>query len=245
MKFYILFLCLVFISCTSVTLKQDLADYKPEILQLVNKIKTDPNDAQSLRDLGVILVKTDLYQRGAQYLKKSWSLDPDDAQTRFYYGLALEFAGDAQKAFSLYRTFADVSLLSPYRRLMEGRYTLLSRQMAELEARQLLQAEKDITPESLSPNLIAVFPFASRSENTEYANLGRGLGEMMITDLSQVPKIELVERIRLNALMEEMALGQTGMIREGSEAGFGKLLGAGKSGHRLLRYNQQQYQAER
>ncbi|MCK5076208.1 MAG: hypothetical protein KAR38_07515, partial [Calditrichia bacterium] len=60
---------------------------------------------------------------------------------------------------------------------------------------------------------------------------GKGLSEMIITDLSQVKRLQLVERVRIQALMEEMALGQTGLIEEKSSAKFGKLLGAGKIIH--------------
>ncbi len=229
-KFKLLLLTgLILSSCTSVTLKQDLSDYKQEINELATQIKSNPNDAQAYRDLGVICVKTEMYEKGEQYLKKANALEPDDPQTRFYYGLALEFNFNKENAWQIYRTYPDVSRLSPYRRLMEGRYTLLGREIAEKEAQSLLQSEKDINADELHPNLIAVFPLKNQSSNSEYDNLGRGIGEMLITDLSQVPNLELVERIRLNALIEEMAMGQTGMVKEGSEAQFGKLLGAGKA----------------
>ena len=223
-----LLLGFILVSCTNVTLQQDVEDYKTEIMELSQKIKDNPRDSQSMRELGIICVRTGIYDKAETYLKDALKLEPNDAQSKFYYGMALEFNNKTDQAFQVYRQYTGLSRLSPWRRLMEGRYTLLSQKIAEKEAQDLLQANKELTNNELSSNLIAVFPFSSRSDNPTYANLGRGLGEMMITDLSQVPEIELVERIRLNALMEEMALGQSGMISEGTEARFGKLLGAGK-----------------
>ncbi len=111
---------------------------------------------------------------------------------------------------------------------MESHYNILNRKVARVETQHLLQAEKDIAPENLSRDLVAIFPLKYRGQNQEYVNLGIGLGEMMITDLSQVPGITIVERIRLNTLMEEVALGQSGMVKEGTAPQYGKLLGAGR-----------------
>ncbi|GAB4341656.1 MAG: hypothetical protein Kow0037_28450 [Calditrichia bacterium] len=50
----------------------------------------------------------------------------------------------------------------------------------------------------------------------------------MITDLSQVQGLTVIERVRLQALLDEMALGQSGVVDALSAPRLGKLLGAGK-----------------
>jgi hypothetical protein len=51
---------------------------------------------------------------------------------------------------------------------------------------------------------------------------------MLITDLSQIPSLRLVERIRVQSLFDEMALGQAGLVEESQAAQFGKMLAAGR-----------------
>jgi len=228
---YLIFLFLftvIFFSCATVPQNKSITDYKRDIIKLTGKIKANPNDSQAYRDLGVICIKTDKYPRAEAFLKKSYRLDPGDPKTMFYYGLSLEFNQKEQEAFSIFRHYQDISRLSPFRKLMESHYNIMSRKVARAEVQQLLQTEKDIAPENLSPDLVAIFPLKYRGDDQEYVNLGIGLGEMMITDMSQVPGITLVERIRLNTLMEEVALGQSGMVKQETAPQYGKLLGAGR-----------------
>lgn len=75
---------------------------------------------------------------------------------------------------------------------------------------------------------IAVLDFKDNSplSSEELKPMQQGLADMMITTLSQVEALKIVERSQLNAIMEEMALGQSGMIDESSAQRVGNLIGA-------------------
>lgn len=79
-----------------------------------------------------------------------------------------------------------------------------------------------------SSQTIAVLDFTNNSllNKAEFESLSKGLAEMLISELSQVPALEVVERQKLNALLAEMQLAQTGLISETSTAKIGQLLGA-------------------
>jgi len=49
---------------------------------------------------------------------------------------------------------------------------------------------------------------------------------MIITDLSQVHDLKVVERVRMQKMLEEIGLGQTGLVDESTAPRMGKLLGA-------------------
>jgi curli biogenesis system outer membrane secretion channel CsgG len=49
---------------------------------------------------------------------------------------------------------------------------------------------------------------------------------MLITDLSEVKGLQIVERIKLQALVEEMGLGASGLVEANTAPRVGKLLGA-------------------
>jgi TolB-like protein len=49
---------------------------------------------------------------------------------------------------------------------------------------------------------------------------------MLITDLSTVKDLQVVERVRLQALVEELGLGTSGIVEPGTAPRVGKLLGA-------------------
>jgi TolB-like protein len=75
---------------------------------------------------------------------------------------------------------------------------------------------------------VAVLPFSVEGAEPQLMPLGKGLAEMLITDLSQIQRLKLVERIRVQSLFDEMELGQTGLLDESTSAKFGKMLSAGK-----------------
>jgi TolB-like protein len=74
--------------------------------------------------------------------------------------------------------------------------------------------------------VIAVMPFANLARDTGLAWLGDGIAETMTTKLSQVPTWAVVERTRLDGVLKEIALGQSGVVDDSTAAKAGKMLGA-------------------
>lgn len=75
---------------------------------------------------------------------------------------------------------------------------------------------------------VAILDFSNNSliEREKYSALSKALAEIMITELSKVPDLQLVERQRMNALLQEMQLSQSGILSEQASIQVGKLLGA-------------------
>jgi len=85
-----------------------------------------------------------------------------------------------------------------------------------------------ISSSSANEKTIALLDFSNNSlfDKEKYSSLSPGLAEIMITELSKVQAFKLVERKKINALIEEMQLSQSGLISEESSIQVGKLLGA-------------------
>lgn len=77
-------------------------------------------------------------------------------------------------------------------------------------------------------NTLAVLDFENNSffKPKEYSALSKGFAEMMITELSHVGSIHVVERQKLRTLLDELKLSQTGIASEKSSVHVGKMLGA-------------------
>ena len=87
------------------------------------------------------------------------------------------------------------------------------------------EQEKDLTVPG-EPNTLAVLYYRNRTGNSELNPLQKGLTVMLITDLAKVEKIRIVERIRLQALLDEMELGVSGLADPATISKLGGLLGA-------------------
>lgn len=73
---------------------------------------------------------------------------------------------------------------------------------------------------------IGVLYFDYAGKNAELAPLSKGLAQMLISDLAAVDTIRVVERERLQAVLDEQKLGHGGKIDSHTAARIGKLLGA-------------------
>ncbi len=77
-----------------------------------------------------------------------------------------------------------------------------------------------------SPRTVAVLPMAKGAGGPELDGFGAALADMMVTDLSTVPGLLLVERQRLADLAAELELGESDFVDPASAAQLGHGLGA-------------------
>ncbi len=92
-------------------------------------------------------------------------------------------------------------------------------------AKKAIEEEK--TPQAVpSRNTVAVPYFRNRTGRTDLDPLQKGIPLMLMTDLSRVKGLQVVERVRLQALMEELGLGKSGLVEAQTAPRIGRLLGA-------------------
>ncbi|WLE99116.1 MAG: CsgG/HfaB family protein [Candidatus Electrothrix communis] len=92
-------------------------------------------------------------------------------------------------------------------------------------ARQILTQEKALGTIN-TPNSLAVMYFNNRSGRARLTPLQKGLAVMLMTDLSKVEQIQVVERTKLQALLDEMELGASGLMDAETAPEVGLLLRA-------------------
>jgi TolB-like protein len=87
-------------------------------------------------------------------------------------------------------------------------------------ARVVGAAETDSRP------TVAVLYFDYAGKNEDMAVLRKGLAQMLISDLAKEEAIRVVERARLEAVLQEQKLGASGKIDPKTASKVGRLLGA-------------------
>lgn len=215
-------------ACVTVRMGENIDDYRGTVKKLQAQLAKNPNDAEALRDLGVIYFQTSQFARAAEYLKRSSAAGPRDPKTLFYYGMALEYQDNKEGALAVYLNYADASSLSPYRKLMEGRYRQLTRDIIQKQLRALLAREDSLTDKKMAPRTVAVFPIVFQGTEGKFAALGTGLSELMISDLGQVRNLVMVERVRVEALLQELNFGASKFVDPATAPRLGRLLGSGR-----------------
>lgn len=106
--------------------------------------------------------------------------------------------------------------------------------VAALAPASVFAQRKQPTPSAPADSrpTVAVLYFTNSAliGNADYAPLSKGMAEMLITELASNPEIRVVERDRLQKLMEEQNLGSGDRVDKETAIRLGKILGA----HHLL-----------
>lgn len=185
-----------------------------------------PNDPLFLRYLGIGLYNKKDYSDAASSFEKTLALDPEDDQAVYYLALCYEGVFEFGKAIQYYRRYNELTVFGEYKSLTEARIKVLFRQQMQIEAKKALIEESQLDVASIPANTIAVLYFENKGTMRNLDPLQKGIAEMMITDFSKVRSVRVVERIRLQKLMEELNFGESGMVDERTAPRIGKLLGA-------------------
>jgi hypothetical protein len=110
--------------------------------------------------------------------------------------------------------------------MLEGRYLWLQRQNAYADIKNLISNEEELAAAAASDSAVAVFPLIYQGIKTDYVPLSRGFSEMISIDLAKVSRLTILERIRIQALLDELQLGRDGVTDQSSAPRAGKLLRA-------------------
>jgi len=89
-----------------------------------------------------------------------------------------------------------------------------------------LAAPTKAAKKAVSPPTVAVLYFDYSGKDAEMAMLKKGLAQMVISDLSGVEQVRIVERDRLQEIIAELKLQRTARFDKKTAARIGKLLGA-------------------
>ncbi len=225
----LILICLLTLgSCASLKFQQDISDYRDEITSLKEQLRNKASSAGIDRDLGVIYFRTAHYDTARYFLDRAYSADSTDAKTILYYGLSLEFDRRDRAALKVYEKFTDISGLSSYKNLVESRYIFLRRQLLKEEMHELVRKESEMSKMPISDRTLAVFPFSYSGSNSRYAPLGLGLSEMILIDLDKVTDLKIVERVRIQALLDELKFAQSKYVDPSQAPQAGRFLGAGQ-----------------
>lgn len=188
--------------------------------------------AQSPDDPAVNLRLAEAYYSANRYgdaraaLGRSLLRQPDNAEAQIYLGYTYEGLGQFDSARTVYARLEGSKPSGAVRKLLAGRLALVAQHQLVFEARQALARESTLSKTPPPPNTVAVMPFRYTGTDSTYAPLSRGLASLVVTDLSRVHSLRLLERERMQALLDEMKLSETGRVDPATGARSGHLIGA-------------------
>lgn len=152
----------------------------------------------------------------------------EDPAVLYLLALSYESAGRLAEARQAYEAYLTKGVSRRLDRRTRARIALLERREMQQAVRAAIAREEEVRGVAPDPATVAVFPFVAGDLDAEYAPLSRALAEFMTVDLSQTGRLRVLERARLQVLLDEQQLGVARVAEPGTAARAGRLLGAGR-----------------
>jgi tetratricopeptide (TPR) repeat protein len=210
-----------------------------EMTSLEEQVRAHPDDGVATLRYAAGLFAVDACDSAVAMATRGLQLRPQDAlgplvigqcreeragqlqQRRDYSGAAAAYA-EAVGGYDAYlRDYQD----APGSASVQARRLLASRSMATMQARAALAGEATLAQPS--EQAVAVLPLAIVGDSA-YAPLSRGLAQMMTSDLALLRRFRMVERLQVGAVLQELALGESGRVDRATAARVGRLVQAGR-----------------
>jgi tetratricopeptide (TPR) repeat protein len=198
------------------------------IAKLERQRDARPEATKVLRALGIAYYKAGRWDDARRVLARAHELSPNDGTTALYVGLASEQRGDLAGARAAYASYVAHGRTSRVRAQLRSRLAALARKQLEVDAKAAVAQETALSGAAGPPNTVAVLPLTFNGGDTTLASLGVGLADLMITDLSRSSRLTIVERGRIDALLDEVTLSSSGKVDAATAVRSGRLARAGR-----------------
>jgi tetratricopeptide (TPR) repeat protein len=163
-----------------------------------------PDDARVKRSLGLALLESGHAPQAQAKLEEAQHLDPEDAPTLYFLAQAAEKSGDTGAALQAYTDYLAKSHKNSA--VVRARIHDLTLRRATEQILKAIDRENELEAASIPKNSVAVPEFTNALERKDLDPLSPGLSAILITDLSQVHALRIMERERIRILLDELAL---------------------------------------
>ena len=221
--------CLTLFSCGGTLFMADSSlsskKYDDAISLYKEYLAEQPDSVQARSRLGFAYLKTGRLDQAIEEFNTVLKAEPGEPYSILYLGLAYlnkGLYGETIKTWQTYRNKKQPLVEQEIKRLL----TLVVIAESQQLAKKAVEEEEKLKTDRTDKNTVAVCYYKDLSPDKSMLAFQKGLAAMVITDMSKIKSLKVVERLRLQALLEEMNLGKIGIVDEQTAPRVGRLLGA-------------------
>jgi len=200
-------------------------EYDRAIESFYAEIARNPQSADAWRELGVAFYEKGDLTKAEDAFKQANKIRPD-ARTHLYIGLALEQQEMYDEAIKAYGVSLSLDPGGDTKKLIRAHLDQLISKRIEREVSLVLENESAIDVDTIPANTVAVVDFDGSNLSPELAPLARGLAEFTSIDLAKVKTLRAIDRLKIDVIMNELQLSQSGKVDASMAPRLGRLLGS-------------------
>jgi len=206
-----------------------VSDITPQSIPALEQARASrPGDVVTLGRLGVAYFKAERFPDARQALDSAVARDPRNSVAAIYLGMATEALGDFPAARRAYESTIATARSGGMRETARRRLGLVGRHELEYQARLALAQESTLAQLPPEENTVAVMPFSYSGTNEQVRPLTRGFAQLVVTDLAKSRQIRVLERERMQTMLDEMRLADSSRASPQTALRSGRMLRAAR-----------------
>jgi tetratricopeptide (TPR) repeat protein len=198
--------------------------YDRAIEAFYEEIARNPQSSEAWRELGVAAYGMGDLTKAEDALKQANAIKPD-ARTQLYLGLVYEKQGMADQAIDAYGTALSLDPGGKTGNVIRAHLDQLVSRRVQAEVDQALRDEESIDVSEIPDNTIGVVRFDNSHLSAELAPIAHGIAEFTAVDLAKVNSLRVVDRLKIDMILDELELSASGAVDPTTAPRLGKLLG--------------------
>ena len=199
--------------------------YKEAIPLYEDYLEKHPDEIVPRTKLGFAYLKTGRLDEAILEFKQVLKSRPGEPFSILYLGQVYLNKKEFDNAIETWETARDKNLPEVEKEIRRQKANLMITKSQYL-AEEALTKEGQIETVEPDADTIAASYFEDLSSDKSLRPFQKGLGAMLTSDLSKIKSLKVVERMQLQALLQEMGLGKTGILDSRTAPRAGRLLGA-------------------
>ena len=176
---------------------------------------------------GLNAFKNNQYDQSKSILTDVQKKYPKNPVAAYYLGLIALQKENNKEAIKQWRKYLELDPIEAEKNQVTNRLTLLENEEIDNEVQSILDSEASISKEPPAPNTVAVFTFSNKGDS-RYSVFAKGITALVITDLSKVPGLKVLERQKIQKLVGELKLSTSGLVDDKTKVRAGKMMKAEK-----------------
>jgi tetratricopeptide (TPR) repeat protein len=188
-------------------------------------LREHPDDPHVQHALGQVYYHLQDYDQAEKLLKAAQVKIPKDGTITLYLGMIAETKKDYAGAAELYGKFLAANKKSPMASEIKGRLLYVQNEQMRKQVDDAVKNEKSLASNIPSEKTVGVLPFSVPSKAGENASaLAQGMAAALWYDLASVKELQVVERLQMKYLTDELAASEKGFVAKNSGPRLGKFV---------------------
>ncbi|SYZ72881.1 hypothetical protein TRIP_C20996 [Candidatus Zixiibacteriota bacterium] len=203
----------------------DEGQYDRAIESFYKQITVNPKDAVAWREIGIANYKKGDFIKAEDAFKQANQIAPD-ASSNLYIGMIYEQGNEIDKAIDAYTASLNLEPKGETRRLIQSHLDQLVTARLKREASRAIKNEENIKASSIPENTVAVVDFDGSHLPANLAPLSDGFAEFTASDLSKVQSLKVVDRMKIDAILNELKLSSSQYADPATAPRLGRIIGS-------------------